>query len=188
MNFRNTINKSIVLKPWGKEYVIYSDGEKLAITLLEIKPGMQTSLHCHSKKKTGFIILKGVAKIQVGIYKKNNFIYKSGSRLVFREGLFHKISNFSKKNLYVLEIEKPFIKKDLIRLQDKNGRSNTQYEGKSFFKPIGKDYVVFKKPKKSYNKYIVYGKTLFINKIYSSRDIIVKKKKFFHCNFKWTNY
>ena len=44
-----------VNKPWGHEYIAYNDKNHLAITFLKIKHGHNTSLHCHPKKKTGFI-------------------------------------------------------------------------------------------------------------------------------------
>ena len=58
----------VVQKPWGNEYVVYSN-KNISITLLNIKRNNSTSLHCHSKKKTGFIILEGEANIQLGLYK-----------------------------------------------------------------------------------------------------------------------
>ena len=63
---------NVVYKPWGYEYVIYNNTNRLAITFLKINSGHKTSLHCHPKKKTGFIILSGKAQVQIGIYKKNN--------------------------------------------------------------------------------------------------------------------
>lgn len=175
----NLYNKNIVSKPWGEEYVIFSEKVKTAITFLKILPGKETSLHCHSVKKTGFIIISGLAKVQIGIYKKNSFIYKPLSRLVFRQGLFHKISNAGKKNLYALEFECPYLKNDLIRLDDKYGRSKTRYEGKKFFKPIDKKTIIFKKLKKNEkkNKYNLINQTIYLNKVKSSKDIITKGSK-----------
>ena len=88
--------KNIVKKPWGYEYVIYSDKNKIVINNLNINFKKQTSLHCHPKKKTGFIILKGKAKVQIGIYKKNSKIFGPNSRLVFRPGLFHSLKSNKK--------------------------------------------------------------------------------------------
>jgi mannose-6-phosphate isomerase-like protein (cupin superfamily) len=138
----------IVTKPWGEEYVIFKNKNKIAITYLKIKKGQSTSLHCHPQKKTGFLILSGSAKVQLGIYKKNTFIYKPMSILVLRAGLFHKIKASKFKDLYALEIENPYIKKDLIRIEDTYGRKNKDYEGLSNTKKITKYHQVFKKPYK----------------------------------------
>tara|TARA_B100000029_G_scaffold132026_1_gene125892 strand:+ start:14 stop:709 length:696 start_codon:yes stop_codon:yes gene_type:complete len=138
---------NVVYKPWGYEYVIYNNANRLAITFLKIKPGHKTSLHCHPKKKTGFIILSGKAQVQIGIYKENNKNYGPLSRLVFRPGLFHSIKANSKKDLYALEFETPFIKKDLVRFRDDYGRQSKRYEGKKFAKKIESNFIKFKKPK-----------------------------------------
>ena len=143
----NFYKNNIVYKPWGYEYVIFNNSNRLAITFLKINRDHKTSLHCHPKKKTGFIILDGLARVQIGIYKKNIKNYKPLSRLVFRPGLFHSIKSISKNGLYALEFETPFIKKDLVRFRDDYGRQSKNYEGKRFTKKIGSNYIKFKKPK-----------------------------------------
>ena len=60
-----------IIKPWGEEYNIFRNKKKVAITYLKLKKGFSTSLHCHPQKKTGFLILKGTAEVQIGIYRKN---------------------------------------------------------------------------------------------------------------------
>ena len=137
----------VVYKPWGYEHVVYSDSNRLAITLVRINYGHKTSLHCHPRKKTGFIILDGKALVQIGIYKKNSKRFGSLSRLVFRPGLFHSIKAISKNGVHALEFETPFKKHDLVRFQDDYGRQAKHYEGKKFTKSIGSNFIKFKKPK-----------------------------------------
>ena len=159
----------VVSKPWGYEYVIYNDADKLAITFIKINFGHKTSLHCHPKKKTGFIILSGNALVQIGIYKENSKLYKPLSRLVFRAGLFHSLKATSKKGLYALEFETPYKKTDLVRFRDNYGRQKKNYEGKKFTKDIDSNFFKFKKPK--------FGK----KRLYSFNDLEIlleKKKKF----------
>ena len=48
---RDFYSNKIVNKPWGYEYVIYSNSDKLAITLVKINYRHKTSLHCHPQKK-----------------------------------------------------------------------------------------------------------------------------------------
>jgi mannose-6-phosphate isomerase-like protein (cupin superfamily) len=143
----NFYSNKVVYKPWGYEYIIYRDSNRLAITYVKINPGHKTSLHCHPKKKTGFIILSGNAVVQIGIYKKNVQYHKSVSRLVLRPGLFHSIKATSKQGVEALEFETPFIKKDLIRFKDEYGRKNKAYEGTKFTKNINSGFIRFKKPK-----------------------------------------
>ena len=137
----------VVYKPWGYEYVIYSSSNRLAITFLKINYGHKTSLHCHPKKKTGFIILNGKALVQIGLYKENNKCYTALSRMVFRPGLFHSIKAISKQGVCALELETPFKKNDLVRFKDDYGRSAKLYEGKKFTKTIESNFIKFKKPK-----------------------------------------
>jgi hypothetical protein len=121
---------------------------------LNINKGNSTSLHCHPKKKTGFLILSGGAYVQLGIYKQNTFYYKPMSILVLRPGLFHKISAPKNKNLFALEIETPYIKSDLIRFQDEYGRQSKGYESLKSTKKLETKNVIFKFPKK--NKTNIY--------------------------------
>ena len=137
----------VVYKPWGYEYVVYSDSNRLAITFVKINYGHKTSLHCHPQKKTGFIILDGKALVQIGIYKKNTKCFRALSRLVFRPGLFHSIKAISKQGICALEFETPFKKNDLVRFTDDYGRQSKHYEGKKFTKNIGSNFIKFKKPK-----------------------------------------
>ena len=143
----NFYRDKVVYKPWGYEYVVYSNSNRLAITFLKINYGHKTSLHCHPKKKTGFIILSGKALVQIGIYKENSKTYGSLSRLVFRPGLFHSIKAKSKQGVCALEFETPFKKNDLVRFKDDYGRQAKLYEGKKFTKAIESNFIKFKKPK-----------------------------------------
>ncbi len=168
----------VVSKPWGHEYVIYSDKKKIAITFLKINPKKETSLHCHSSKKTGFIILDGIANVQIGIYKSNIFKYNPLSRLVFRPGLFHKLINRGNKPLYALEFETPYNKKDLIRMKDRFGRANRPYEGKAYLKDIDKNKLKFKKPlKKELNIYKFKKSKITIKYVSSFKEIKIKDNK-----------
>ena len=48
----------VVKKPWGYEYLIYCN-DIVAIWILHIQCGAQTSMHCHPNKNTGLIVLNG---------------------------------------------------------------------------------------------------------------------------------
>jgi len=150
----NFYSNKLVKKPWGYEYVIYNSLNRMAITYVHIDSKKSTSLHCHPKKKTGFIIIKGTALVQIGIYKKNKKKFKSLSRLVVRPGLFHSLKAVSKNGMSALEFETPYNKADLIRFEDRYGRKNKSYEGSKFTSSIRDDLMKFKKPKK--NKKNVY--------------------------------
>ena len=137
----------IVNKPWGYEYTIFRNSNRLAITFLNINYKHKTSLHFHPKKKTGFIILSGNASVQLGLYDSNVKNYKAPSRLVIRPGLFHSIKATTKRGVCALEFETPVNKKDLIRFKDEYGRQSKPYEGSKYTRKIGPKLIKFTKPK-----------------------------------------
>lgn len=172
MKLRDKVfDRNIVTKPWGYEYIIYRNKNKLALTFLNIKYNKQTSLHCHPKKKTGFILVSGTAKIQLGLYKETAKIYKAPNKLMIRTGLFHTIKAISKNGIKALEFETPVIKNDLVRYQDKYGRQSKPYEGKKHYTKIKKNFIRFKTP--GVGKKIIYN--LGNRKIYIESHKNLKK-------------
>jgi mannose-6-phosphate isomerase-like protein (cupin superfamily) len=150
-------DKRIVFKPWGHEYVVYRYKNVLSVTLLNINPKKSTSLHCHPKKKTGFVLLNGKALIQLGLWKSERKIYKSPSKLMIRTGLFHSIKCVSKKPLLALEFETPIDKNDLVRFNDKYGREKKPYEQGKKFSNKNIDHIKLHKLRK--NNTYSFGKT-----------------------------
>ena len=71
-NISKFYDNKVVKKPWGFEYVVYRDKNNLCVTLLNINFKKSTSLHCHPKKKSGFILIKGKALFQLGLWKKKD--------------------------------------------------------------------------------------------------------------------
>jgi len=121
----------VVSKPWGYEYLCYRNSA-VAIWFLHITCGQRTSLHCHPNKHTGFVVLQGSVRIR---------FLRGGSELtgldkihIFR-ARFHSTEALSKSGAYILEIETPEDKHDLVRLDDSYGRAGTAYEGKEHHRP-----------------------------------------------------
>ena len=137
----------IVYKPWGYEYVVYRNLNHLSVTLLSIDYNKTTSLHCHPKKKSGFILVGGKALFQLGLWKKRSEVHSSPSKRMIARGLFHSIKALSKNGLLALEFETPVNKNDLVRFMDDYGRQSKHYEGKKFTKNISSNFIKFKKPK-----------------------------------------
>ena len=141
----NYYDNKVVKKPWGHEYVIYRDKKKLCITLLRINYNHSTSLHCHPNKKSGFVLIDGTARFQLGLWKKRSEIHTSPSKRMIARGLFHSIKSVSKNGLLALEFETPVDKNDLVRFKDSYGRAQKPYEGKKNFKESKKDLLNIKK-------------------------------------------
>jgi len=118
----------IVKKPWGKEYLCYRNSE-VAIWFLHIEKGKQTSMHCHPRKNTGFVVLEGTAILS---FLRNEVKLKSLEKIHIFRSRFHSTKATSKQGAYIFEIETPEDKHDLVRLEDSYGRAGTEYEGKNF--------------------------------------------------------
>lgn len=123
----------IVKKPWGYEYLIY-ENDFVAIWLLQIIRKRKTSMHCHPNKKTGLVLLSGNA----------TFYHLDGQKelsvldgVVIEKGAFHSteaynplpIDPVSENGIWVMEIESPPHKTDLVRMKDEYGRAGASYEG-----------------------------------------------------------
>jgi len=124
---KDNFAKNIVRKPWGYEYLAY-ENEYISLWVLFIKLDHQTSMHCHPKKTTGLILLKGEAEVS---FLNNTSSLKQGQKVMLRRGLFHSTKATTEKGAFLFEIESPKDKQDLIRLEDKYGRVSLPYEDSS---------------------------------------------------------
>jgi quercetin dioxygenase-like cupin family protein len=128
MNSENESNLDdfVVKKPWGEEFLIYRN-KNLAMWFLKIEKDQKTSMHCHPKKNTGLILLDGMAKIS---FLNNSITLKGLDKVMIFKGRFHSTAAISHSGAFILEIESPEDKFDLIRFKDSYGRKNKKYEGK----------------------------------------------------------
>ena len=122
----------VVKKPWGEEFCVFR-GNNLSIWLLRIAPTQQTSLHCHPKKKTGLVVLDGIAQVSL---LERSFPLTALAKINLRNLIFHQTKNTSDtEQLYVLEVETPDDKMDLVRIGDSYGRTNEAFEPESEWYP-----------------------------------------------------
>ncbi len=80
-----------VRKAWGFEYQLFAN-EHCAVWHLTIRAGQRTSLHCHPNKKTGLVVLKGVAQVSMGISGGSQHL-TPGEKLMIRAGCWHGTKN-----------------------------------------------------------------------------------------------
>jgi len=121
-NYRNLIVK----KPWGYEYLLF-ENDYVAVWILHLKKGQATSVHCHPGKKSSLVVLSG--KVQSSTLSEW-FDLEVLDGLIIENGVFHSTKALSKE-VFVMEIETPPNKKDLVRLKDSYGREGKGYEGKN---------------------------------------------------------
>ena len=95
-----------------------------------------------SKKKTGLILIKGSAEIDIGFYEKIKI--KAPAKIMIRPGLFHATKSTSKKGSILIELETPVDKNDLVRFQDQYGRSHKPYESKKQMIKLPKEKILLK--------------------------------------------
>ena len=119
----------VVRKPWGYEYLMFQNSS-VAVWILYIKYGDQTSLHCHPTKKTSLIVLSG--KAECSLIDSSELLYP-GQGLLIGKGIFHRTRAVSDDGIYVMEIESPVNKRDLVRCLDDYGRENQGYESDEHF-------------------------------------------------------
>ena len=101
------------------------ENTQVALWLLHIRQGQQTSMHCHPIKTTGLVVLEGEAELSFLTDKK---IVKAPEKQMIRRGLFHSTRAVSNGGIFMFEIETPNDKSDLVRLSDKYGRASNGYE------------------------------------------------------------
>lgn len=120
-----TYKNKIIKKPWGFEFVGY-ETKKLALLCLHMKKNTSTSLHCHQKKDSSFIIAQG----KVCVHTLNSQYYLStGDTCFIQRETFHKIESLH-ENTIILEFEiKHPNRNDLYRYKDDYNREDRGYEG-----------------------------------------------------------
>lgn len=121
----NTYKGRVVVKPWGYEFLVF-ENKVVAVWLLYIKKGYSTSMHCHSLKKTSLILLSGNAMSNTFLQRR---YLRGGDAIIIEKGVFHSTKTLSDDGVFLLEIETPPNKVDLIRLEDRYGRETIGYEG-----------------------------------------------------------
>lgn len=125
-DFANNFDYSniVVNKPWGYEYLWFQN-KQVAIWFLYIKKNNGTSLHCHAKKRTSLIVLDGSVQCTTldDKYKLNLL-----EAVVLEPCVFHSSYAQSEEGAFIMEIETPPMKGDLVRMHDAYGRQNSGYE------------------------------------------------------------
>ncbi len=115
---------ALVTKPWGYEYRVYADAF-YDLWHLRLQPGQSTSLHCHPRKVTALICLRGEANIHLlGQRQQVN----APTCLYLGKGVFHATENSGTSELDLIEVEVPRNKLDLLRARDRYGRTRQGYE------------------------------------------------------------
>lgn len=159
-------SKLIVNKPWGNEYLMFSN-PTAEIWSLFIHNNKATSMHCHPNKKTALIVVEGKALFSTLNESMELFPMDT---VIIESGTFHSTQGISKEGLRVLEFETPPMKHDLVRLEDKYGRTNEPYEGSEKMMTDNKSTIRFLNTSHG-AKQQLGGIEMCIKKIYNRKDL-----------------
>ncbi len=162
-------SKVVVKKPWGYEYLIFTN-ENIAVWILYLKKGAQTSMHCHPCKKTSLVVLEGEV---VSSTISSDLKRRAGEGLLIDKAVFHRTSAASETGAFVMEIETPVNKRDLVRLDDKYGRVGKGYETEDqhSFNTQNYNYISFSSMENQLNLKKRFGQcTLTFMKLTDTRD------------------
>jgi len=163
----------IVRKPWGYEYLVF-ENECVSIWMLHIVRTRKTSLHAHPNKRTSLIILSGNATCT---HLRGKINLEAFTGVIIDKGAFHSteassplsILPISENGSWVLEIESPPLKTDLVRMHDAYGRKGSPYEGT--------DSIIFK-PKEILKLQIPESNPV-ISKVFQNLKFTIRKGSFF---------
>lgn len=153
-DYRNVVIK----KPWGEEYLCYQN-EELAIWLLHIKKGYKTSFHCHPNKNTGFIVLGGNVRLS---FMRNEVLLNPLDKIHIFRARFHSTEALSDGGAYVMEVETPEDKRDLVRMDDEYGRQGQSYEGAEHEMPKSASCVWIDEPEAARQLSIAQSKLIHV--------------------------
>lgn len=163
-------SKVVVKKPWGYEYLIFQN-DNVAGWILYLKKGAQTSMHCHTEKKTSLVVLEGEVACST---LHRNFEFHPGDGLLIGKGVFHQTRAATENGAFVLEIETPVNKRDLIRLRDEYGREGKGYENADQHSENiqNYNYLTFEAPQTHHNYKKCFGHcTLTFKKVENPGDL-----------------
>lgn len=158
-------SRALVHKPWGKEYLMYGNNES-EVWGLFIRNQRSTSMHCHPQKQTTLMILSGRALFST---LNESWELLPMDAMVIDAGVFHSTQCIAKEGLRILEFEAPPMKHDLVRLEDKYGRTQRGYEGIESM-TVDTKYIRFVKPDSSITKNL-HDKEISIIEIRNRNDI-----------------
>lgn len=123
----------VVPKPWGYEYCAF-DNARAAVWVLHIARGRKTSRHMHERKTTRLIALSPVL-CSVG---EHLWDLEPLQSVVIGPGVYHQTEvhgnapqAYSENGSWLLEIEEPSDKEDLVRAEDDYGRAGQPIEAHS---------------------------------------------------------
>lgn len=160
-------------KPWGWEFEACFSSS-FSLWILCINPNNQTSLHCHVKKTTGYIVLEGRVEVE---FLSSKLVFGAGDSINLRPGVFHRTRALESK-AFVLEIESPNNKDDLLRLEDGYDRNNNliDHEDKIYDKSLNEFQLLVKSQLNTENSIGIQIGSVYLKVIRDSINKVIESK------------
>ena len=110
-----------VYRPWGS-YTILESSERHKIKNIMVMPGRTLSLQMHHHRSEHWVVVKGMACVQVN--GKQQFL-RQGESTFIRSGEKHRLSNHGKIPLEIIEVQlgERVDEDDIVRFDDEYGRA-----------------------------------------------------------------
>lgn len=109
-----------VYRPWGN-YFSVEEGSNWKIKKIEVKPGASLSLQLHKMRAEHWIVVKGIANIEI-----NNKVFKlyENQSCFIPKGEKHRLSNLNDDDLVMIEVQSGEYlgEDDIVRFEDIYGR------------------------------------------------------------------
>ena len=111
-----------VYRPWGSYFSVEED-LNWKIKRIEVNPKSSLSLQLHKKRAEHWIVVKGIANVEIN---EKKFILKENQSCFIPEGHKHRLSNRNKDPLIIIEVQSGTYlgEDDIIRFEDNYGRKD----------------------------------------------------------------
>ncbi|MFY9288412.1 MAG: mannose-1-phosphate guanylyltransferase/mannose-6-phosphate isomerase [Alphaproteobacteria bacterium] len=111
-----------VLRPWGS-YEGIAHGQNFQVKQIIVKPGRSLSLQMHNRRAEHWVVVEGVAKVEVGDMEK---MVHPNQAAYIPLGTKHRLSNPGTKDLHLIEVQcgDYLGEDDIVRYADNYGRKS----------------------------------------------------------------
>lgn len=119
-NIKQASQNNIVYRPWGY-YSVITLSEMYQVKKITVLPGRKLSLQYHKYRSEHWVIVQGVAEVQIG--EKILELYENDSTYI-PKGMKHRLTNIGERLLQIIEVQTGHYlgEDDIIRLKDEYGR------------------------------------------------------------------
>lgn len=109
-----------VIKPWGF-YKLIGIGDNWQVKEIFVNPNSSLSLQSHKFRSEHWIVIKGIANVQINEQKK---ILEQNQSIYITAGELHRLSNLEDIPLTIIEVQSGSYlgEDDIIRYKDDYGR------------------------------------------------------------------